>query len=213
MNIVLIGATGFVGSALLTELLSRDHIVTVAGRSADKLPTHKNLRFVQADAYDAAQVAAAVRGQDAVISAFNPGWGKPDIHDLFLKGHDAIVAGVKQAGVKRFLEIGGAGSLFVAPGVQAVDLPSFPAEWKDGALAAREALNRLRKEDSLEWSFISPAAHLVPGERTGKFRFGKDEMLMSGDEPGSISTADLAVAIVNEVELPQHIRQRFTAAY
>ncbi|MFT4173693.1 MAG: NAD(P)-dependent oxidoreductase [Rhodocyclaceae bacterium] len=214
MKVALIGATGFVGSALLQELLSRDHEVTVLGRDAAKLPQHARLHFVATDAYDAAQVARGVAGQQALISAFNPGWGKPDIRALFVKGHDAIVAGLKQAGVARFIEIGGAGSLFVAPGVQALDTPHFPAEWKEGAEGARDALNKLRQESTLEWTFVSPATFLEPGERSGKFRLGGDDVLMAADgTPGRISTADLAVAVVNELELPQHLRQRFTAAY
>ncbi|MFA9438326.1 NAD(P)-dependent oxidoreductase [Uliginosibacterium sp. sgz301328] len=214
MKIALIGATGFVGSAVLQELLSRDHQVTVLGRSADKLPRHANLEFVQTDAYDADQVARGVAGQDAVVSAFNPGWGKPDIRALFMKGHNAIVAGLKQAGVSRFIEVGGAGSLYVAPGVQALDTPQFPAEWREGAEGARDALNSLRDEKQLQWTFVSPATLLQPGERTGTFRLGGDDFMADpAGGPGRISTADLAVAIVNELELPQHVQQRFTLAY
>lgn len=213
MKIALIGATGFVGSALLSELLARGHQVVVLSRDPSRIAPQAKLVAVKADVYDAAQVAQAVKGTDAVVSAFNPGWGNPDIHDLFLKGHDAIVAGVKQAGVKRFVEVGGAGSLYVAPGVQLVDTPSFPAEWKDGALAAREALNRIQAETALQWTFVSPAVFLEPGERTGKYRLGGNEVLMNGDAPARISNADLAVAIVDELELNQHIQRRFTAAY
>jgi uncharacterized protein len=102
----------------------------------------------------------------------------------------------------------------VAPGVQALDTPHFPAEWKEGAEGARDALNKLRQESTLEWTFVSPATFLEPGERSGKFRLGGDDVLMAANgTPGRISTADLAVAVVNELELPQHLRQRFTAAY
>jgi putative NADH-flavin reductase len=115
--------------------------------------------------------------------------------------------------VKRLLVVGGAGSLYVAPGVQLVDTPTFPAEWKQGALAAREALNLIRQESSLDWTFVSPAVFLEPGERTGRFRLGGDEVLMSGEQPARISVADLAVAIVDEIEKPQHLQKRFTAGY
>lgn len=213
MNIALIGGTGFVGSALLQELLQRGHRVTALARDTSKYETRDGLKVVQADVLDSQQVARAVEGHDAVVSAYNPGWHTPDLGEVFLLGSQAIVDGVKRSGVKRLLVVGGAGSLFVAPGVQLVDTPSFPAEWKEGALAAREALERIRREDTLDWTFVSPAAMLSPGERTGRFRLGQDELLMNGDQPGGISTADLAVAIVDEVETPRHLKRRFTAAY
>ena len=208
MKIALIGATGFVGSEVLKELLSRGHQVTALARTPAKLPAQPGLTVVKADALDAAQVAAAVEGHDAVVDSYNPGWSEPRIHDVFLQGTRAIVDGVK-----RVLIVGGAGSLFVAPGVQLVDTPHFPAEYKQGALAAREALNQIRAETALDWTFLSPAALLAPGPRTGKFRIGADELLMDGDKPAGLSVADLAVAIVDEIETPKHIRKRFTAAY
>lgn len=214
MNIALIGATGFVGSAILPELLSRGHAVTVLARTPSKIPPQSGLSVVQADALDAAQVARAVAGHDAVISAYNPGWSEPDIHDLHLRASDAIVEGVKKAGLKRLLAVGGAGSLYVAPGLQLVDTPEFPAAYKQGALAAREALNRLQRETTLDWSFVSPPIALAPGERTGQYRLGADELLPGhGDQPAGISAADLAVAIVDEIEQPRHVRKRFTVAH
>jgi len=212
MNIALIGATGFVGSAVLEELLRRQHQVTALARNPGKLAARDGLTVVQADAQDAAQVAKAVAGHDAVVNAYNPGWTVPDIHDQFLVGTRAIYAGVKQAGVKRLLVVGGAGSLFVAPGVQLVDTPGFPAEYKAGALAAREALNLIRSETTLDWTFLSPPILLAPGERTGQYRLGTDAPLMNGEAPGGISVADLAVAIADELESPRHVQQRFTVA-
>lgn len=212
MNIALIGATGFVGSAVLEELLRRQHKVTALARNPGKLAARDGLTVVHADAQDATQVAKAVAGQDAVVNAYNPGWTVPDIHDQFLVGTRAIYAGVKQAGVKRLLVVGGAGSLFVAPGVQLVDTPNFPAEYKAGALAAREALNLIRHETTLDWTFLSPPLLLAPGERTGQYRLGTDAPLMNGEAPGGISVADMAVAIVDELENPRHVKQRFTVA-
>lgn len=212
MKIALIGATGFVGSAVLEELLRRQHKVTALARNPGKLAARDGLAVVQADAQDAAQVAKAVAGHDAVVNAYNPGWTVPDIHDQFLVGTRAIYAGVKQAGVKRLLVVGGAGSLFVAPGVQLVDTPNFPAEYKAGALAAREALNLIRSETTLDWTFLSPPILLAPGERTGQYRLGTDAPLMNGEAPGGISVADMAVAIVDELENPRHVQQRFTVA-
>jgi putative NADH-flavin reductase len=217
MKIALIGGTGFVGSAVLEELLQRGHQVTALARDPAKYTARDGLAVVKADVLDAAQVADAVRGTDAVVSAYNPGWQEPKIHDIFLQGTRAVFDGVKRGGVKRLLVVGGAGSLFVAPGVQLMDTPEFksmvPPEILQGALAAREALNLIRLETSLDWTFLSPAAILEPGPRTGKFRLGGDQMLMNGDHPAKISVTDLAVAIVDEIEKPQHVQKRFTAAY
>jgi hypothetical protein len=211
MKIALIGATGFVGSAILQEALVRGHEVTAIGRHLEKLQPHAKLRPQQGDIYNEDEVARLVAGHDAVISAFNPGWSNPDIYNLQVKGTKAIINGVKKAGVERLLFVGGAGSLEVKPGVQSVDLPEFPAEYKQGALATREALNLLRKEESLEWSFLSPSADLSPGTRTGTFRLGTDQLLRDADGQSRISTLDYAVAMIDEVERPKHIRQRFTA--
>lgn len=213
MKIALIGATGFVGSPILAELLGRGHQVTVLARTPSKLPAQTGLTVVQADALDAQQVAKSVSGHDAVISAYNPGWSEPKIHDIHLQASQAIVEGVKASGVKRLLVVGGAGSLFVAPGLQLVDTPEFPAQYKQGALAAREALNRLKKENTLDWSFVSPPIGLAPGERSGKYRVGADELLAGqGSQPAGISAPDLAVAIVDEIDAPRHVQKRFTVA-
>lgn len=213
MKIALIGPTGFVGSAVLSEALARGHAVTALSRQPAKIDARAGLAVVGADVLDPAQVAAAVTGHDAVVSAYNAGWTNPDLHDEFLRGTRAIFDGVKRAGVKRLLVVGGAGSLYVAPGVQLVDTPAFPAEWRQGALAAREALNLIRAEDSLDWTFLSPPALLQPGERQGGFRLGGDELLMHGDQPAGISVGDLAAAILDELEKPLHVRKRFTVAY
>lgn len=213
MKIALIGATGYTGTPLLQEALGRGHQVTALVRHPQKLNAHPQLTAVQADVHDSATLAQQLHGHDAVISAFNPGWGIVDIREQFVAGSRSIIAASKQAGVKRLLVVGGAGSLYIAPGVQLIDTPEFPAEYKEGAEGARQALNLLREDPELEWTFLSPAALLVPGPRTGKFRLGRDELLMNGEEPGSISVADLAVAMLDEVEQPQHVRQRFTLAY
>lgn len=213
MNIALIGATGFVGSAILPELLGRGHQVTVLARDPARLAPQPGLAVVKADVLDAAQVARAVAGHAAVVSAYNPGWSEPQIHDLFLQGSQAIVDGVKQAGVRRLLVVGGAGSLYAAPGVQLVDTPGFPAEYKQGALAAREFLARLQAETALDWSFVSPPIALAPGGRTGRYRLGADDLLPGeGGAPAGISVADLAVAIADEIEQPRHRQRRFTVA-
>lgn len=216
MKIALIGATGFVGTAVLAELLQRGHQVTAVTRHPQKLSPRPALAAVAADATDPAALAAAVRGHDAVVSAFNPGWSEPALYDLFMQGSAAIERGVEDSGVRRLLVVGGAGSLFVAPGVQLVDTPEFaghvPANVVPGAKAARDALNALRGNTRLEWTFLSPPASLTPGERTGAYRVGGDDLLMDGDQPAGISVADLAVAVADEIEQPRHVRARFTVA-
>lgn len=213
MKIALIGATGFVGAAILREALNRGHEVTAIVRHPEKITPHPKVRPQKGDVYNEDEVARLVAGHDAVVSAFNPGWGNPDIYNQQIKGARAIINGVKKVGIKRLLFVGGAGSLEVKPGVQALDLPGFPAEYKPGALATREALNMLRKESGLEWSFLSPSADLVPGQRTGKFRLGADQMLKDASGKSRISVEDYAVAMIDEVERPAHIRQRFTVGY
>ena len=216
MKIALIGATGFVGTALVAELLQRGHQVTALARNPAKLGARPGLTAKVLDAYDADAVSAAVKGHDAVVSAFNPGWDDPALYDRFMQGSQAIVAGVEQSGVKRLLVVGGAGSLFVAPGVQLVDTPEFashvPANVVPGAKAARDALTAMRGNTALDWTFLSPPALLAPGDRAGKYRIGGEELLMAGAAPAGIAVADLAVAIVDEIETPRHVRARFTVA-
>ncbi|HKR80476.1 MAG TPA: NAD(P)-dependent oxidoreductase [Nitrospira sp.] len=213
MNIALIGATGFVGTAILQEALNRGHEVTAIARNPEKLQAHQKLHGRKGDVYNEDDVARFVAGHEAVISAFNPGWGNPDIYNQQVKGSRAIINGVKKAGVKRLLFVGGAGSLEVRPGVQSVDLPAFPAEYKQGALATRETLNMLRQEQGLQWSFLSPSADLFPGQRTGTFRLGTDQLLKDATGQSRISVQDYAMAMIDEVEHPNHIRQRFTVGY
>lgn len=213
MKLALIGATGFVGSALLEEALNRGHQITALVRHPEKLPQHPALQALKLDVQDSAALATAIAGHDAVLSAYNPGWGVADIREQFLRGSASIVAASKQAGVLRLLVVGGAGSLYVAPGLQLIDTPHFPADYKEGAEGARQALAQLREEQELQWTFLSPAALLEPGPRTGQFRIGDEQLLMNGDEPARISVADLAAALLDETEQPQHIRQRFTVAY
>lgn len=216
MNIALIGATGFVGAAVLAELFGRGHQVSAIVRNVEKLAPAPGMQALACDVYDSERVAAAVRGHDAVVSAFNPGWDEPDLYALFMRGSAAIERGVEAAGVRRLLVVGGAASLLVAPGVQLVDTPQFaeqvPPKVVPGARAARDALTALRANATLDWTFLSPPALLAPGARSGRYRTGGDDLLMDGDHPAGISVADLAVAIVDEIEQPRHVRARFTVA-
>ena len=216
MKVALIGSTGFVGASVLEELLQRGHEVVVLVRHPEKFPVREHVQIIKADVQHSDEVRRAVAGADAVVSAFNAGWANPNIYDDFMHGSRAIAEGVKAAGVKRYLVVGGAGSLYVN-GQQLVDSPEFPAAIKPGATAARDMLTELQKESSLDWTLLSPpiAMHLGDrGERTAQYRTGKDEPLMQPDgQPGTISVSDLAVALVDSLEQGAHKLVRFTVAY
>ncbi len=213
MKIALIGATGFVGSALLNEALSRDHQVTAIVRNAAKLPRQPKLDARSVDVFDTSALAAALVGHDALIVSYSPGIANPALRGDMARGTASILAAARQARVPRLLAVLGAGSLEVAPGVMALDTPDFPAAWKDIAEATRDFFNLLRDEKELSWTALSPAFELAPGERTGKYRTGGDKALFDTEGKSRISTADYAVAMLDEVETPKHIGQRFSVAY
>ena len=214
MKIALIGATGFVGSAVLNEALNRGHKVTAIARDTSKIAVkNDNLTVVIADVYDTEALVKVLTGHDAIVNTFNAGWTNPNLYDDFIKGSESIQQAVKLSGVKRLLVVGGAGSLEIAPGVQLVDTPQFPAEWKTGATAARDYLNIIKKENDLDWTFLSPAIHLHPGARTGVFRLGTDQPVFDADHKSEITVEDMAVAIIDELEQNQFIKKRFTLGY
>ncbi|MBS1523249.1 MAG: NAD(P)-dependent oxidoreductase [Bacteroidetes bacterium] len=214
MNIAIIGATGFVGSAVLNETLNRGYEVTAIARDTSKITVKsEKLTLVTADVYDTEALAKVLKGHDAAVNTFNAGWSNPNLYDDFIKGSESIQEATKLAGVKRLLVVGGAGSLEIAPGVQLVDSPQFPAEWKTGASAARDYLNVIKRENNLDWTFLSPAIHLHPGTRTGAFRLGTDQPVFDADHKSEISVEDMAIAILNELEQGQFIRRRFTLGY
>lgn len=212
MKVVIIGATGFVGKAIVKEASKRGHSITAVARDTSKVDTLAGVTAVAADVYNTQELTDVLKGNDAVISAFNPGWKNPEIYSDFLKGSDAIQSATKASSVKRLLVIGGAGSLFI-DGKQLVDSPGFPGEWKAGATAARDYLTSLQKEKQLDWTFLSPAIELVPGSRTGEFRLGLENPVFDPEGKSKISVEDLAVAVINEIENPQHIQKRFTLGY
>lgn len=212
MKIALIGASGFVGGALLKEAIQRGHSVTAVVRNPEKVAAAAGVTAVKGDVNDVKQLAALIAGHDVVISAFNGGWGDPDIYNKHLAGSRAIAAAAKQAGV-RLIVVGGAGSLLAPDGSKIVDSPDFPAAYKDGARAARDALAELRNDSGLDWSFVSPAAHIAPGERTGKFRIGGDEPVLDAKGESHVSVEDLAYAILDEAEKPKHTGKHFTLGY
>lgn len=207
MKIALIGATGFVGGGLLAEALDRGHEVTAVVLDPAKLPSHLRLKPARTDVADTDALEAAIRGHDVVISAFNPGRDPDGV------GRRSITEAVKASGVERLVAVRGAGSLEIAPGRRLVDQPDFPVEWKEGALRTADFLQDLRAEPDLDWTFVSPAAHLAPGERTGRYRVGGDRLLTDDEGESRISLPDYAMALLDEVETPRHPRRRFCVAY
>lgn len=215
MKVAVIGATGFVGSHITNELTSRGKDVTGISRKA-KTSDQPNLRYVAVDAREVDALAEVLKGHDVVINAFGPGWTNPNIYQEFLEGSKIIQQAVKQSGVKRFINIGGAGSLHLPDGSQLVD--SFPADnpFVPGAKAVRDYLDVLREEKELDWAFFSPAMEMHQGittGRTGKYRLGTDYPVLDERGKNVLSGEDLAVVIADEVEKPRHHRVRFTAAY
>lgn len=208
MKVVLYGASGMIGSRILAELVSRGHQVTAVVRTPAKI-TAAGIRVLKGDVTETDSVAQTAKGADAAISAYAPPKGEEPTLSAAMY---ALLDGLTAAGVKRLIVVGGAGSLEVAPGVALVDAPGFPEPWKDIAMAHRDALPIL-KESDLDWTCLSPAGLIQPGERTGKFRLGGTALLTDETGASRISAEDYAVALVDELENPQHIRRQFTAAY
>jgi len=203
MKVALIGVSGRVGSRLLTELLSRGHIVTGIARDTHGVAARPQLQLKNADANQPAQLAPLLAGHDAAISAMK----------FATSDAAALLAAAKQARVPRLLVVGGAASLEVAPGQALFDAPGFPAAYKPEAEAGRRFLGTLRGEKDLDWTFLSPSAEFVPGERTGTFRLGGDHLLTDANGRSWISMEDYAIAMVDELETPRHSQQRFTVGY
>lgn len=214
-NVVLIGASGFVGTAILNELLTRGHKVTAIVRNPQKInTTHPNLTVIKADVSDTNALVDACKGKDAVISAYNPGWTNPNIYDEILRNYPLILNAVKQSGVERLLCVGGAGTLFCAPGLRVVDSGVIPDAIMGGVKSLGEFyLNTLIHEKDIDWVFFSPAGTLEPGKRTGVFRLGKDDLIVDENGNSHISVEDYAVAMVDELETPKHHYERFTIGY
>ncbi len=208
MNVVLYGASGMIGSRVLRELLQRGHAVTAIVRNPERINA-AGVHVVKGDVTDEASVAATAKSADAAISAYSPPQDQPD---AIVPAARALLAGLEKAGVKRLIFVGGAGTLEVAPGLRVVDAPDFPAQWKGIALAHGNVLPVLKASD-LDWTYLSPAGLIQPGERTGKFRLGTTKLLTDAKGESRISAEDYAIALVDELENPKHQRQQFTVAY
>src|SRR3954453_22365669 len=213
MKLIVFGASGQLGTRLVTEALDRGHEVTAVARDASRLDDRDGrVRRASADATDLDSVAAVAGGHDVAVSAVT----NHQAPEMLVDAARGLLEGLARAGVPRLIFVGGAGSLEVAPGQRLVDTPDFHAEWKPEALAAAEALEMFRQagyDTPVEWSFISPGAVLAPGERTGRYRLGGDRLLVAEDGRSHISMEDFAIAILDEVQKPKHPRRRFTAAY
>jgi uncharacterized protein len=218
MKVALIGATGFVGSKILAEALRRGHKVTAIVRHPRRLAPHRNLTVKSANVLHRDELARILRGHDVVISSFNPKRGTPgpEVFHRHVRGHRAIIAATKKSGVKRFLGVGGAASLKTPAGIEFLDSPDFPTAFepfKPGIRGTRELYYLLKKEPGLDWVFLAPSVMIVPGQRTGKFRLGKDHVLYDQKGKSHISLQDYAVAMIDELEHPVHHRERFTVGY
>ena len=202
-NIAIIGATGRAGSQLMEEALRRGHSVVAIARHVSKIGERAGVVTKEVDVNDVQALQAAVAGSDVVLSA---------AHFSTLPAA-AIIEPVKKAGVKRLLFVGGAGSLLLPDGSQVIQSPNFPEAYKPEATAGGIYLDTLRAEKDLDWTFLSPSAEFVEGERTGTFRLGQDHLLVSAEGKSWITFADFAIAMLDEVEQPKHTRQRFTVGY
>jgi putative NADH-flavin reductase len=209
MHIALYGATGKSGSRILTELLSRGHQVTAIIRDPAKLPSRPGLAVVEGDLSSAEAIAGKIAGADAVVSAYAP---PPEDTDQLLPVTERFIGAAQQAGLPRLLIVGGASSLEVAPGVTLLASGHVPAEWLPIATSHAKVLDLLKKS-SINWTYFSPAAFFEPGERTGKFRLGKDALIANEQHDSRISMEDYAIALVDELESPKHERARFTIGY
>ncbi|QDW39676.1 NAD(P)-dependent oxidoreductase [Bradyrhizobium sp. KBS0727] len=203
MKIAVIGASGNAGSRITAELARRGHAVTAIARNPGKIASLANVTAITGDVLDQAGLARLLAGHDAVISA---------VH--FLDSDPVrLIGAAKVSKVSRYLVVGGAGSLEVAPGVRLVTTPGFPVAYKAEAEKGAAFLDLLRQEKELNWTFLSPSALFTAGQRTGKFRLGMDQLLTAEDGKSWISFEDFAVALADEIERPAHIRQRFTVGY
>jgi putative NADH-flavin reductase len=211
MKIALVAATGKIGRQIAQQAIARGHEVTaVVRRDTDLPPELVGARLVIAPLDDHDALVAAIHGNDVLASAYGPA---PGAEATLSEIADDLIAAARDAGIRRLIVVGGAGSLELADGVQLVDTPDFPAAYKPVALAHRDALKRYRTADDLDWTFYSPAAQIGPGEKRGVFRSQANAFLADADGNSAISYADYADAFVGEIEQPKYPKNIATVAY
>lgn len=214
-KVAVIGATGFVGKQVVNELSNRGYEVNAIARDSSKIETKDHVTPISADVNNVEELAEVLKGNDAVISAFNAGWTNPNLYNDFLNGSRNIEKAVEESGVKRFITVGGAGSLFI-DGNQLVDGADFPADIKPGATAARDYMNEIKKNDTLDWTFFSPAIEMhagTAGVRKGTYRTALENPVFDENGRSVLSVEDVAVALVDELEQNNFVKKRFTAGY
>ncbi|KPH13887.1 NAD(P)-dependent oxidoreductase [Chryseobacterium sp. ERMR1:04] len=215
-KVAVIGATGFVGTQVVNELANRGYAVEAIVRDASKVEQNEKVTAKSIDINNIDELAEALKGSDAVISTFNAGWTNPNLYNDFLTGSENIEKAVENSGVKRLIVVGGAGSLYTPENIQIVDTPDFPEAYKPGATAARDYLNKIKENSTLDWTFFSPAIEMNQanvGTRTGKYRTSLETPVVNEEGRSILSVEDVAVVLVDELEQNNHIRERFTAAY
>lgn len=214
MKIVVFGASGMVGSSIVQEALNRGHEVTTVTRDPSKVGLQNpKLTSVAGDVLDPASVEQVSVGHDAAVNAARPNVGDEPAA-RYTEAAQALVEALPHVGVRRLIYVGGASSLEVAPGVQLFDTDSFEPAWKTDADSQRKALAFFRNEaGDIDWTYFSPAGYIAPGERTGHYRVGGDQLVTDAEGKSYISAEDFAAALIDELEHPEHIRQRFTVAY
>ena len=202
MKIAVLGASGRAGSEITAELVRRGHEVVAIARTPGSITATTGITPVNADASDPTALAGILRGSDAVISALT-----------FEVSAQMLLTALRQAGIRRLLVTGGAASLKNDRGERMIDAADFPETWKPVAMRGVDFLTELKQEQEIDWVFFSPAFYFVTGERTGKFRLGKDHLIADGAGDSRISFADYAIAMVDELEQHRHSRERFTVGY
>jgi len=203
MKVAIIGGTGRAGTEISAELARRGHQVTAISRHPENAVKVDGVTAVAGDVQHTDALIEAIKGHDVVVSAV-----------MFSDTDPASLVGVvRDSGVPRYLVVGGAGSLEVAPGVALITTPEFPEAYKAEAGKGADFLTYLRGVDDIDWTFLSPSAYFFVGDRKGSFRLGKDELLTDADGNSSISYADYAIALVDEIETPKHSKSRFTVGY
>ncbi|MBN8830105.1 MAG: NAD(P)H-binding protein [Sphingomonadales bacterium] len=214
MNIFLIGGTGNIGPCILREALSRGHRVTALARTPSKLTPTENLTIVRGDVMDTTRLAEMMKGHDAVIVSHGSAWDDPKVGPKTILAADSIIDAMRMAGLSRVIWVGGAGSLFTADGRRVVDAMEPLPDWARSAIWAMAAhYMHLRTIADLDWSFQCPSQGIAPGERTGIFRLGLDDLLVDDKGESFISYEDFSVALIDELEQSRHIRQRYTVGY